>query len=1130
MRYFHFLGSVALGLIATTSSAESMVSKASPEDLAFFESKIRPVLSQYCFDCHGAEKQKGGLRLDHIQTILSGGDSGPALIAGDPAGSRIGIAIGYGNVDLQMPPKGKMPDAAATLLLEWITRGAPWPDEALPENKSAVEDFDLEKRRDEHWAWQPITDPTPPTVEDARFQGNPVDQFLQAPREAQGLATAPETDRRTLIRRAYFTITGLPPTPQAVEDFVNDTRPDAYERVLDELLADNAYGERWGRHWFDLVRYSDTHGHEGDYPIRHAWTYRDYVIRAINEDVPYDQFVREHIAGDLLESPRHHPEDGYNESILATGFWFMHQATHAPVDVQQDQADRVDNQLDVMSKAFLGMTVSCARCHDHKFDAISARDYYAMAGHLYSARQSIAFLDPGQKIHSGTLTRRALLREQRRAIRATIDGVPAIDDQPIAPYLMGAAKSIYDTPKPSDGVPMPEAKADGEPKAAKPVGRPIEKVAEELGLDANLLGRWRAALVEPEVNLPSHPLFVWNQLAQSARSVNTRQFLERARALGVETTSPPEVVPDPSNRTFATFDDGTFEGWFPSGDAFGKEPTHDVAWTPIQGELYPVQAGVVHSGLDSEHLQGILRSPNFTIDCDYIHFRVAGRNARMRLVIDGYQLTPDNGLLFGDTLRDTGDTHGSFIWITMGKQVGKYRGREAYIELIDESDGYIAVDEIILSDSPTPPPAHGLQQADLIGESITIKSLLMDDLALRLEGVFRAAWKQNETAPLRAENPWTALLLRRGLWWPADTVARREEMRVALNSSDEEIVGPVKALVATAGTPEDALYFIRGDHRNTDGTVERAFLTALAPEGLNEANDRLALADKMVNPANPLTSRVYVNRVWHHLFGTGLVPSTDNFGALGQRPSHPELLDYLATRFMENGWSTKDLIKVLMLTETYRMSSVPVSPESETQDPANVLLHRMPVLRLEGEAIRDSLLALGGNLNTTMYGPSVPAYIPPFGRNRRSPSVSGPMDGDRRRTVYLEVRRNHLLPIAMAFDMPVPDTTIGNRTVSNLPAQALIMMNDAFVVEQARVLSERLLGNAPENFDAVIDRLFEIALARFPRDEERNTLSQFVAAQAHLYDVPEADAWQDSRILADLCHTVFMLKEFIYIG
>ncbi len=1132
MRYLRFLGgmSACLALLGLGTNALARPA-ATAEDLEFFESKVRPILSQHCYGCHGAEKQRGGLRLDHIQTILEGGESGPALIAGNTAESRISIAISYEQVDFEMPPKGRLPEEARKTLNEWITRGAPWPEEPLPENKGAVEAFDLKKRRAEHWAWQPIDTPTPPTVTDPRFQNHPVDQFLEAPREAKGLETAPPTDRRTLARRAHFALTGLPPTPEAVEAFVNDTRPDAYVRLLDGLLSDSAFGERWGRHWFDLVRYADTHGHEGDYPIQHAWTYRDYVIRALNNDVPYNQFIREHIAGDLLESPRQHPEEGYNESILATGFWFMHQATHAPVDVKKDQADRIDNQLDVMSKAFLGMTVSCARCHDHKFDAISAKDYTAMAGHLLGARQAVAYLDPGKKIHSAALTHRVNLRNQEARIRAHILADQPMDSLSVAPYLEGAAKVLFDAPKPSDGVDTPAAKKERDPKAKKIVGRPVEKVAEELGLDVDRLARWRTALAEPGVNAPGHPLYLWRSLSEAVREMPTRKFLDHAKRLGAAATEASSGEPEGNPRVYADFDADDFASWFPSGDAFGQGPTTKESWYAHRGELAPTPADVAHSGLVSDRLQGVLRSPTFTIDSEYMHFRVAARDARIRLVIDGYQLTPFNGILFGNTMINTGDTQGAYTWFSMGNQVGKYRGERAYIELMDEGDGYIAVDQVVMSDHPRPPQEDGVLAENLVRDEITIKTLLMDDLALRYEEAFRSAWRDHhDSTDALTRDPLSALLLRRGLWWTDAQRAERDSLRDALRGSQERIPHPLRALVAMAGTPEDAEYFIRGDHRNADGHVPRGFLTALSDEGLSQAADRLSLAEKMVAPANPLTTRVYVNRIWHHLFGTGLVPSVDNFGALGQEPSHPELLDYLATQFAEQGWSTKELIKSLMLTETYQMSSVPTSAETERLDPANILLHRMSVRRLEGEAIRDSLLALGGNLNATMYGPPVPAFIPPFERNRRSPSTSGPMDGDRRRTVYLEVRRNHLLPMATAFDMPIPDTTVGARTVSNLPAQALIMMNDEFVVDQAQVWGERVLQETPDNFEGLITMLYEQALSRAPRAVEQATLAEFVTAQAALYGVPEEGAWKDRRILADLCHTVFMLKEFIYIG
>jgi hypothetical protein len=478
---------------------------------------------------------------------------------------------------------------------------------------------------------------------------------------------------------------------------------------------------------------------------------------------------------------------------------------------------------------------------------------------------------------------------------------------------------------------------------------------------------------------------------------------------------------------------------------------------------------------------------------------------------------------------DLEDTRGAFTWRTMGKQVGKYRGCTAYIEITDESDGYIAVDEIVFSNNPEPPAEPALSFAALLSEA-DAKTAWMNELAQNYETAFKNAWAAgHSTLEALSADPYAALLLRHGLWWSGDRTSDRDAIRTALFESEGRIAEPFKAVAITNGSPDDAEYFIRGDHKNPSGTVPRGFLAALDDRVDPAAPDRLSLARKMADPRNPLTSRVYVNRVWHHLFGRGIVASVDNFGKLGQPPTHPELLDFLATRFMENGWSTKWLIKYLMETETYRMSSVPFSPETETLDPADFYLHRMRVQRLEGEAIRDTLLALGGNMDATMYGPSVQAYVPPFEQNRRSPA-SGPMDGNRRRTVYLEVRRNHLLPMITAFDAPVPDTTIGARTVSNLPAQALIMMNDPFVVSQAEVWSQRALASQPSSFETLAEQLYQAALARSPRDDERGALTEFVQSQAALYGIAEGDAWKDQRVSTDLCHTIFMLKEFIYIG
>ena len=383
-------------LLPTLARAQE---KFTPEALEFFEKKVRPVLVEHCFECHSAKakRPKGGLRLDSRAAMLEGGDLGPAIVPEQPEKSRLIDAISHMNVKLKMPQKYKLPDAVRADLKAWVTMGAPWPDETLVK-KNTYSDFDLLKRKAEHWCWQPIRVPDMPKVKDANWPCGEIDRFLLAKLEAKGLKPAADTEPRTLIRRLYFDLIGLPPARDEVEGFVKAwdaagaKRGEVVANVVDKLLDSPAFGERWARHWLDLVRYAESRGHEFDFTIPNAYHYRDYVIRAINNDVSYNLFVKEHIAGDLLKSPRIH-KDGFNESILGTAFWFLGEECHSPVDIRQDQADRFDNRIDVLTKTFLGLTVACARCHDHKFDAISTKDYYALFGILESSNYRLARFD-----------------------------------------------------------------------------------------------------------------------------------------------------------------------------------------------------------------------------------------------------------------------------------------------------------------------------------------------------------------------------------------------------------------------------------------------------------------------------------------------------------------------------------------------------------------------------------------------------------------------------------------------------------------------------------------------------------------------------------------------------------------
>src|SRR5579872_1156890 len=384
-------------------------------DVEFFEKQVRPILAQSCQKCHGETKQEGGLRLDSRTAALKGGDSGAAIEPGKPNESLLIEAIGYTG-DIKMPPKGKLADEQIAALAEWVKRGAPWPAERPPGAKAG--EFDLAARKAKQWAFQPIRPQRVPRVKNAAWPATAIDNFILAKLEEAVLSPAEPAGKRALLRRATFDLLGLPPTAGEIDAFLADDSPQAFERVVDRLLRSPHYGERWARHWLDLVRFAETRGHEYDYEMPLAFEYRDYVIRALNADVPYDQFVVEHVAGDLLAEPRRHPAERFNESVIATGFWFLGEAKHSPVDVRADEAERIDNQIDVFGKAFLGQTLGCARCHDHKFDAISTNDYYAISGYLQSSRYDVACIDPPEERLALVAQLNDLCREEGKLVAA----------------------------------------------------------------------------------------------------------------------------------------------------------------------------------------------------------------------------------------------------------------------------------------------------------------------------------------------------------------------------------------------------------------------------------------------------------------------------------------------------------------------------------------------------------------------------------------------------------------------------------------------------------------------------------------------------------------------------------------
>jgi hypothetical protein len=895
----------------------------SPDGSEFFEKKIRPLLASKCYACHGEKIASSGLRLDYKAGWEQGGNRGTAIVPGDPDGSLLIKAISFHDPQLKMPPGGRLSAAEIADFTEWIRMGAPDPRAAPPGEPAGPAEINFAEAR-KFWAFQPIRHTTPPAVKNRSWARSPIDAFLFAQLEANGLTPAPPADKASLLRRVTFDLTGLPPTPQEIAAFLSDRSPHAFETVVDRLLASPHYGERWARHWLDLARFAETSGHEFDFEKQEAWRYRDYVIRAFNQDLPYDQFVKEQIAGDLLASKRLTPDGKQLETPVATGLFGLGEERNGATDLGEVRAEKMDSRIDVFGKAFLGLTIACARCHDHKFDPIPAADYYSLGG-IFESTQ----------------------------------------------LVLGSIQS------PSQN------------KEAEAILRRVAKT--------------------------------------------------------IEPAPPPTHQEKPGDIVFEDFRKLSFEGWHVNGLAF--------AAGPIGGMANSLRGG-------SDKLMGTLTSRSFVPSKLYIHVRLAG--TKFSPVREHPSLLAVTIFANGRYPKGvSGDGDGTLRWktITLHEEIGQL----CTLEIADRrTDGHIIVDRIVFSDSKQPP-------ADA-PEHIAVETL------------------------------------------PA---------------SDQEAL-PVEpfGMIAAEDQPHNLRIHLRGNHLNPGDEVPRGFLHLLAgdkPKRYTNGSGRLELAEALFSPDNPLTARVMVNRIWQHHFGEGLVRTVDNFGKTGDRPSHPELLDYLSWRFRESGWSVKAMHREIVLSNAYRLSSVP-NQRSREVDPTNRLLSYMRVKRLEGETIRDAILAASGSLDLTTYGPSVRPHISPYQDGRGKPE-SGPLDGAGRRSVYLEVRRNFITPLFLAFDYPLPSTTVGRRSVSTVPSQALMLMNNAFVAAEASRWAARALSEHKDR-KARLDSMFLCAYGRLPDATDRAQIADFLDQQAARYPGGTAE---DARVWADLAHVIFNSKEFIFV-
>jgi hypothetical protein len=591
---------------------------------------------------------------------------------------------------------------------------------------------------------------------------------------------------------------------------------------------------------------------------------------------------------------------------------------------------------------------------------------------------------------------------------------------------------------------------------------------------------------------------------------------------------------DRQSPVFACFDDGTLEAWLPAGWAFGDAPVSAGQWAPGSGPTAIATDGAMHSGRFHGKLHGAVRSPTFTLENETIHYRVSGRGGKIRLVLDGYFMNSYSSLLFKDFELDV-DSAGEFTWRVQDGDLHRYRGHRAYIELEDAGDGHIAVDEIRFSNLREGPPPRPSRLAVALADRLSSAS--RDEVLMEHARALAAAVDAFRTGRVtRDQAKLVEWLLENSLLGDAAASSRSSAEELARLQQEVKRLGnearpPERIVALTDGTAENERVHIRGNHRTLGEVVPRRLPEALGgaqPAADETGSGRLLLAEHVASTDNPLTAREMVNRIWRHLTGRGIVSTVDNFGAMGSPPTHPELLDHLAMRLANGGWSVKRLIRAIVLSSTYRMASTPTE-SGQRLDPANHLIHAMRIRRLEGEAIRDAILAVSGRLDPALYGASVPVHLTSFMQGRGRPGESGPLDGDGRRSLYICVRRNFLSPMMLAFDTPIPFTTIGRRNASNVPAQALFLMNDPFVGGEARRWAENLLAQPHESPEHRLRWMYLQALGRPPTPAETQAGFRFCARQAEEYGI-DPSAWQvDGRVWADLCHVVLNLKEFILI-
>lgn len=1035
------LAFICCAVLAVVSRLAPAAEPPGDERLEFFESNIRPVLIEQCYECHNsAESAEGGLAVDHRQALLKGGDNGAVLVPGKPDESRLLAVLRHELEGLEMPQgAAKLGDRVLANFEIWIAMGAPDPRDKPPSREeieaATAWEAVLEKRK-RWWSFQPIRAGDLPAISNEKWSDHPIDRFVLAKLEDQGLEPVARADAPTLVRRAFFVLIGLPPMPEEVEhwqEVVAD--PQGFAQLVDHLLDRPEFGERWARHWMDWIRYAESHGSEGDPAIENAWHYRDYLIRALNDDIPFDQLVREHIAGDLLERPRINEAMAINESRIGPAHWRMVFHGFAPTDALDEKVRFTDDQINAFSKAFLGLTVSCARCHDHKFDAISQRDYYALFGILASCRPGRVAIDTEEQLSRN--------RDQLAELKPRVRRAMAEDWQQVADSLADELLAKND----------------------------LEKVANEAN---HPLHPWY--LMQQDMNDGKDFSAAWQERTDAQRAVQEKRadYEQQEFPWRWDLGNPPD-----------------YAQWYRTGNALDEAP-NPAGEFAIATEGDNALTGIYPAGLYSHAFStkyaARLTSADLQLDGQYeLWLRVIGDGgSSARYAVQDY---PRSGTVY--------PVHGlKPDWNWQKFDLAYWGGDSIHIEFTSGPDApllvkdnprsWFGVREAVLLPKGTPTPASASGEVfDPLFETTQASppTSFAELAAVYAETVSTSITAWSEGRATDSQALFLGQCLEQGL-----LPNRLEQLSTAgplikkYRLLEDEVVVPTRVPGLEETVARNQPLYHRGDHKQPTDEVPRRFLEAIdATPYDTQLSGRRELAEDLLRDDNPLTRRVIVNRIWHHLFGNGIVATPDNFGSLGRTPTHPELLDWLATQFVADGWSLKRAIRQMVTSNTWQLESNP--PEAAGQlDPENNLLSHGNVRRLEAEAIRDAMLYVSGKLNAEMYGQP----------------TGGASD---RRSLYVGVKRNSLDPFLRVFDFPEPFTATGRRNVTNVPAQSLTMMNDKRVADLAVAWGTRVANEEPTQSQAQrIEQMFLQAFGRRPTSSEVAQVANYLEGTEQHYE------------------------------